>query len=182
MICLDAPIVRSLTSIIAVDPLATNIQLQCQIDSHPDAIIFWTYRNQRILNSTKYTIQQNQSSSTLIIRQLQSNFDYGFYSCNASNPLGNHSTLIQIRSKGKENRAVENVSTAISTCSVALVLLFHGQIIGARNNIDQGLQSSETAVAALFLSFFLYLNEKHLKFIFSLRCARNGEQSHYHQR
>ena len=149
LIGLDAPIVRSSSSIIAVDYLTTNIRLECQIDSYPTSTIFWTFNKQLIVNSTKYSIYQNQSSSILIIGQVQSNFDYGFYSCNASNPLGNHSTLIQIRSKGKENRAVENVTAAINTCSVSLVLLFHARI-RARNNIDQGLQSSQSTVVALF--------------------------------
>ncbi len=47
------------------------------------------------------SIVQNQTSSYLIIQQLQSNFDYGLYTCNASNRLGKNSTTIQLRSKGK---------------------------------------------------------------------------------
>ena len=98
---LDAPIVTSSTPILASDPFSLNTKLQCQIDSYPDSTIVWTYNNRDIFNSNKYSILQNQTTSYLIIQQLQSNFDYGLYTCIATNRLGKNSTTIQLRSKGK---------------------------------------------------------------------------------
>jgi hypothetical protein len=102
---LDAPIVSSLTPILASEPFTLNIKLQCEIDSYPESTIIWTYNDRQIFNSNKYTIIQNQSSSDLIIQQLQSNFDYGLYTCTAANKLGRNSTTIQLRSKGKKNQS-----------------------------------------------------------------------------
>jgi len=98
---LDAPIVSSPNSILAADLFTSNVKLHCQIDSYPESTIHWAYNNRDIYNSNKYTIINNKTSSYLIIQQIQSNFDYGFYSCNASNRLGKNSTTIQLRSKGK---------------------------------------------------------------------------------
>lgn len=94
--------ISSLTSILAVDPYTTNIKLECEIDSYPESTIFWTYNNHEIYNSNKYSIIKNQTKSYLIIQQLQSNLDYGLYTCNASNRLGKNSTIIQLRSKGND--------------------------------------------------------------------------------
>jgi len=80
-----------------------NTKLQCEIDSYPESTIIWTYNDRQIFNSNKYSIIQNQSSSYLIIQQLQSNFDYGLYTCTAANKLGKNSTTIQLRSKGMIN-------------------------------------------------------------------------------
>jgi len=99
----DAPIVNSLTPILACDPFELNTKLECEIDSYPESTITWTYNHQQIFPSNKYSIIQNNTSSYLIIQQLQSNFDYGLYTCNASNRLGRNSTTIQLRSKGKLN-------------------------------------------------------------------------------
>ncbi len=95
----------SLTPILASEPFTLNIKLQCEIDSYPESTIIWTYNDRQIFNSNKYTIIQNQSSSDLIIQQLQSNFDYGLYTCTAANKLGRNSTTIQLRSKGKKNQS-----------------------------------------------------------------------------
>lgn len=92
----------SLTPILAEDLFTLNIKLQCDIDSYPESTIIWTFNDRQISNSDKYSIIKNQASSYLIIQQLQSNFDYGIYSCSASNKLGNNSTKIQLRSKGNE--------------------------------------------------------------------------------
>lgn len=97
---LDAPMVSSLTPIVAAESLSLNVKLQCEIDSYPDSTIVWTYNDRQIFNSNKYSIVENPTSSTLIIQQLQSNIDYGLYTCNASNKLGKNSTTIQLRSKG----------------------------------------------------------------------------------
>ena len=97
---LDAPMVSSLTPIVAAESFALNVKLQCEIDSYPDSTIVWTYNDRQIFNSNKYSIVENQTSSALIIQQLQSNIDYGLYTCNASNKLGKNSTTIQLRSKG----------------------------------------------------------------------------------
>jgi hypothetical protein len=100
----DAPMVRSLASIVAVDLLTLKTKLQCHIDSYPHATIMWTFNSQPIVNSTKYTIVNvGNVSSMLIIEQVQSHVDYGYYTCHAMNQLGNHSALIQVRSKGKNN-------------------------------------------------------------------------------
>ena len=93
--------VSSLTPIVAAEPFALNTKLQCEIDSSPESTIIWTYNDRQISPSNKYSIIQNQTSSDLIIQQLQSNFDYGLYTCNASNKLGKNSTTIQLRSKGR---------------------------------------------------------------------------------
>jgi hypothetical protein len=97
---LDAPIVSSLTPILASDPFTLNTKLDCEVDSYPESTILWTYNDRQIFNSNKYSIIINKTSSYLIIQQLQSNFDYGLYTCNASNKLGKNSTTIQLRSKG----------------------------------------------------------------------------------
>lgn len=96
----DAPMVSSLTPIVAAESFALNVKLQCEIDSYPQSNIVWTYNDRQISNSNKYSIVENQTSSSLIIQQLQSNVDYGLYTCNASNRLGKNSTTIQLRSKG----------------------------------------------------------------------------------
>ena len=103
-IVLDAPIVSSLTPIIACDSYTQNIKLECEIDSYPESTIVWTYNNHELTNSQKYTIIKNQTLSYLIIHQLQSNIDYGFYTCYASNKLGKNSTIIQLRSKGRQTK------------------------------------------------------------------------------
>ncbi len=95
----------SLTPILASEPFTLNTKLQCAVDSYPESTIIWTYNDRQIFESNKYTIVQNQSSSDLIIQQLQSNFDYGLYTCTAANKLGKNSTTIQLRSKGKENQS-----------------------------------------------------------------------------
>lgn len=84
-----------------MDLFTLNIKLHCEIDSYPESTITWSYNDRQISYSNKYSIINNQTSSYLIIQQLQSNFDYGFYTCAASNKLGKDSTTIQLRSKGK---------------------------------------------------------------------------------
>ena len=104
--CSDAPIVRPIVSIIAIDPLETSsVQLQCQIDSYPESIVIWMFQSEPLTNlhSKKYSIRKNGSSlSVLTIESFQSNMDYGSYSCHAQNQLGNHSALIDVRSKGTD--------------------------------------------------------------------------------
>lgn len=112
---LDAPMISSLTPIVAAESFALNVKLQCEIDSYPDSTIVWIYNDRQIFNSNKYSIVENQTSSALIIQQLQSNIDYGLYACNASNKLGKNSTTIQLRSKGTN----ESVSSIIFFTAVA---------------------------------------------------------------
>lgn len=90
----------TLTPIIATDLYADQIELSCQIDSFPEAKVSWKFNDQIISPSDKYSIFQNESDSKLIIKQMQSDLDYGLYSCRAVNKLGEHSTTIQLRSKG----------------------------------------------------------------------------------
>ncbi|CAF4923188.1 unnamed protein product, partial [Rotaria magnacalcarata] len=95
-----APKVRTFDSIVAVDLLTTNVKFQCEIDSYPESIVTWRFNNNNVIfNSNKYSIVQNKSLSYLTIQQIQSNTDYGLYSCNATNNLGYNSTTIQLRSK-----------------------------------------------------------------------------------
>ena len=89
-----------MNSIVALDLYTKNIKLQCIIDSYPEAKITWIFNNKVVLNSTKYSIIENKTFSYLIIQQIESNIDYGSYSCNASNKLGYNSSTIQLRSKG----------------------------------------------------------------------------------
>lgn len=100
---LDAPRVRPINRIIAVDPfVSSSIDLQCQIDSYPESTVEWIHRNEIISQSNKKvsSIRQNGSSAVLTLRTLQSNSDYGSYRCHARNHLGNDSAMIDVRSKG----------------------------------------------------------------------------------
>ncbi|CAF0846546.1 unnamed protein product [Rotaria sp. Silwood1] len=115
-----APIVTSLTPILAIDLFTLNIKLQCDIDSYPESTIIWTYNDRQIFNSNKYSIIKNKTSSYLIIQQLQSDFDYGFYSCNASNKLGKNSTTIQLRSKGVPETPTNVTITSLTYSSISL--------------------------------------------------------------
>ncbi|CAF1385753.1 unnamed protein product [Adineta steineri] len=115
-----APIVNTLTPIIASDPFTLNTKLHCQIDSYPDSTIIWTYNNRQLFQSNKYSILQNKTSSYLIIQQLQSNFDYGLYTCNASNKLGQNSTTIQLRSKDVPETPTNVNITSITYSSISL--------------------------------------------------------------
>jgi len=112
----DAPIVRTLTPILAADPFTMNVKIHCQIDAYPSSNTIWSYNNREIFNSNKYSILQNQTSSTLIIQQLQSNFDYGLYTCMASNKLGQNSTTIQLRSKGMKTNSSWQPSIVVFLC------------------------------------------------------------------
>ncbi|CAF0928865.1 unnamed protein product [Rotaria sordida] len=114
------PIVTSLTPILALDLFTLNIKLQCDIDSYPESTIIWTYNDRQIFNSNKYSIIKNKTSSYLIIQQLQSNFDYGFYSCNASNKLGKNSTTIQLRSKDIPETPTNVNITSLTYSSISL--------------------------------------------------------------
>ncbi|UJR25722.1 hypothetical protein I4U23_007074 [Adineta vaga] len=81
------PKVYSEHPIIAADLEETNIELHCNIDSYPSATILWKLENKILSNSTKYLISQKNSSSYLILRQIQSNRDYGFYSYVPDSPM-----------------------------------------------------------------------------------------------
>ncbi|CAF1149692.1 unnamed protein product [Adineta ricciae] len=93
------PKVHAEHAVVAADLQETNIELHCQIDTYPEATVRWKFENRILLNSTKYSILQKNSSSYLILHQIESTIDYGFYSCNATNKLGSNSTNIQLRSK-----------------------------------------------------------------------------------
>lgn len=112
--------VSSLTPIVAAESFALNVKLQCEIDSYPQSTIIWTYNDRQISPSNKYSIIENQTSSSLIIQQLQSNFDYGLYICNASNRLGKNSTTIQLRSKGRHELCsfsfINQFNTVVAFC------------------------------------------------------------------
>ncbi len=96
----DPPKVQTSQSIIAIDNLTTSVRFECEIDSNPNSTILWKFNNKILFNSKKYSIIQNKTFSYLILQQIQLNFDYGYYSCNASNKLGYNATTIQLRSKG----------------------------------------------------------------------------------
>ncbi|CAF1643331.1 unnamed protein product [Rotaria magnacalcarata] len=115
-----APIVTSLTPILAMDLFTLNIKLQCDVDSYPESTIVWTFNDRQIFLSNKYSIIKNKTSSYLIIQQLQSNFDFGFYSCNASNKLGKNSTLIQLRSKDVPETPTNVNTTSLTYSSISL--------------------------------------------------------------
>ena len=121
---LDVPKVTTLTSIIAIDLYADQIELSCQIDSFPESKVSWKYGDQFILPSEKYTILQNGSNSILIIKQMQSDLDYGLYSCHAVNKLGEHSTTIQLRSKGIIDIHFEQNERTLNDRILILCLLF----------------------------------------------------------
>ena len=96
----DAPKVSTSDPIIAADSSTIDIKFRCDIDSNPESIVHWRFNKQTLFKSDKYNIIHNKSSSYLILQQIQSTHDYGFYSCNATNKLGYNFTTIQLRSKG----------------------------------------------------------------------------------
>ncbi|CAF0978283.1 unnamed protein product [Rotaria sordida] len=114
------PKISTLYPIIAVDLHTTNIKLQCEIDSYPESIIIWNFNNSVIFNSNKYSLIQNKTISYLIIQQIQSNTDYGLYSCNASNKLGYNSTTIQLRSKDVPESPTDLNITDITYSTISL--------------------------------------------------------------
>ncbi|UJR23196.1 hypothetical protein I4U23_026215 [Adineta vaga] len=115
-----APIVHSSIPILASDPFTSNTKLECEIDSYPESNILWTYNNRQIFPSNKYSIIQNKTTSYLIIQQLQSNFDYGLYTCNASNRLGHNSTTIQLRSKDVPETPINVNLTSVTYSTISL--------------------------------------------------------------
>ncbi|CAF0805722.1 unnamed protein product [Adineta steineri] len=115
-----APKVYTIDSIIAADIRETNIKFQCEIDSYPKSEIRWKFQNKFLLNSTKYFMIQNQSLSYLILQQIQSNTDYGIYSCNANNKLGYNSTTIQLRSKDVPDSPTDLNITSISYSTISI--------------------------------------------------------------
>ncbi|CAF2092548.1 unnamed protein product [Rotaria magnacalcarata] len=116
-----APKVRTFDSIVAVDLLTTNVKFQCEIDSYPESIVTWRFNNNNVIfNSNKYSIVQNKSLSYLTIQQIQSNTDYGLYSCNATNNLGYNSTTIQLRSKAIPESPTDLNVTNIDYSAISL--------------------------------------------------------------
>jgi hypothetical protein len=122
---LDAPKVHTLHPILAADISATNIKFQCEIDSSPESTIMWKFQDKILFNSNKYSIIQNKSLSYLILQQIQSNTDYGIYSCNATNKLGYNSTTIQLRSKGILTYTLTLSLDRISYCVCSFIDHYH---------------------------------------------------------
>ena len=114
---------------IATDLHADRIELSCQIDSFPEAKVVWKFHDQILVPSEKYSIFQNESDSKLIINQMQSDHDYGLYVCHAVNKLGEHSTTIQLRSKGIidihfcEERTTIERSVVHSVCALFPIII-----------------------------------------------------------
>ncbi|CAF3337413.1 unnamed protein product [Rotaria sp. Silwood1] len=170
-----APKVSTLYPIIAVDLHTTNIKFQCDIDSYPDSIIIWTFNNNVIFNSNKYSIIQNKSLSYLIIQQIQSITDYGLYSCNASNKLGYNSTTIQLRSKGVPESPTDLNVTDITYSTISLRW---------KPGFDGGWPQSFRISLDNYVwneinqSHFTFTNLQHLKYYnITVRAVNQGGQS-----
>lgn len=156
-ICLftDAPKVFTPHPILAEDLSASNIVFQCEIDSNPESTIHWKFNNKILFNSPKYTIVRNHSMSYLILQQIQSTFDYGYYSCNASNKLGYNSTHIQLRSKGNERCRSDRIyPTVFALYSIIILSPRHISPIVHRM---EHIFSEELIVSIIYMSVVLHL-------------------------
>ena len=122
---LDAPRVTASSSIIAVDQFTSNVALNCEIDSFPEAKVFWKFNQQDLVPSSRYTIVQNETSSSLIVKQIQSIHDYGIYTCHAINQLADRFVTIQLRSKGRLTYPSLNNVDWVILCSSYCVCSFH---------------------------------------------------------
>lgn len=89
-----------------------RVQFDCRVSAWPEAKVEWYFKDVKVPYSQRVVKQTNENVHSLIIRQVVI-YDYGQYTCNATNSLGSAETVIEL--SGVANPAIfKKESHAIS--------------------------------------------------------------------
>nr|XP_053643705.1 lachesin-like [Cherax quadricarinatus] len=81
-------------------PVGTSVTLECQVAAFPNAVHFWRFNNQLLINSSRQETQELRDGYTttmkLLLRNLRHKEDFGTYVCTAKNSLGETESNVRL--------------------------------------------------------------------------------------
>ncbi|XP_069956319.1 lachesin-like isoform X2 [Cherax quadricarinatus] len=81
-------------------PVGTSVTLECQVAAFPNAVHFWRFNNQLLINSSRQETQELRTGYTttmkLLLRNLRHKEDFGTYVCGAKNSLGETESNVRL--------------------------------------------------------------------------------------
>ncbi|KAG7174808.1 Lachesin-like 11 [Homarus americanus] len=80
-------------------PVGTSVTLECQVDAFPNAVHFWRFNNQLLINSTRqetHEIRQDYTTTMKLSLRSLRHKDFGSYVCGAKNSLGETDSNVRL--------------------------------------------------------------------------------------
>lgn len=83
-------------------PVDTSVTLECQVDAFPNAVHFWRFNDQLLINSSHQDTQEIRNGYTTNMKLSLKNLmpkDFGTYVCAAKNSLGETESNVRLYGK-----------------------------------------------------------------------------------
>ncbi|XP_064097844.1 neurotrimin-like isoform X2 [Macrobrachium nipponense] len=80
-------------------PIGTSVTLECQVAAFPNAVHFWSFSDQLLINSTRQETQEIRDGYTTVMKLSLRNLrpeDFGTYVCTAKNSLGEAASNVRL--------------------------------------------------------------------------------------
>ncbi|XP_068215931.1 lachesin-like [Palaemon carinicauda] len=80
-------------------PIGTSVSLECQVAAFPNAVHFWSFSDQLLINSTRQETQEIRDGYTTVMKLSLRNLrqeDFGSYVCTAKNSLGEAASNVRL--------------------------------------------------------------------------------------
>lgn len=80
-------------------PIDTSVTLECQVAAFPNAVHFWRFNDQLLINSSRQETQEIRKGYTTTMKLSLRNLkvkDFGTYVCAAKNSLGETESNVRL--------------------------------------------------------------------------------------
>lgn len=109
-------------------PIDTSVTLECQVAAFPNAVHFWRFNDQLLINSSRQETQEIRKGYTttmkLSLRNLKTK-DFGTYVCAAKNSLGETESNVRLYGQSKRLSCVERSVSCLCDIHPLIFMCLH---------------------------------------------------------
>lgn len=105
-------------------PVDTSVTLECQVAAFPNAVHFWRFNDQLLINSSRQETQEIRNGYTTIMKLSLKNLqtkDFGTYVCAAKNSLGETESNVRLYGESRRLSSGKILRHLILWSSVAII-------------------------------------------------------------